>query len=272
MMVMAIKVPVYDENAKISGEIALPPAFEEKVRPDLIKRAAISDQTWFYQPKGPDPTAGMKTSARYRGRKEDYGAIKDHGISMRAREVLPKGRFGKARIIPGTWKGRRAHPPKIEEKLIERINKREYKKALNSALAAAASPAYVSKRGHKLPPSISLPIIFDSSVEEKISKTKMMQSLLLKLGFSGELERAKNAKPRTGVGCRKGGVRRPRSLLLVVSKPDVPLARAAGNIAGVDVVSAKELKVLDLAPGAHPGRLSAFTKPALEALKESSKS
>ncbi len=268
---MSSKVPVYDADAKASGETALPPAFDEPVRADLIKRAAISDQSWYYQPKGTDPRAGMKTSARYRGRKDDFGSIKNHGIAMRAHEVLAKGKFGKARIIPGTFKGRRAHPPHVEENLIERMNRREYRKALHSALAATMSSPVVSKRGHIVPQKLLLPIVFDSSVEEKVSKTAIMSELLLKLGLEAELGRGRIARQRSGVGSRKGGAKRARTLLLVVGKSDAPLARAARNIAGVDVVSANELRVIDLAPGAKPGRLSAFTKSALVALAAEAK-
>ncbi|VVB57014.1 50S ribosomal protein L4 [uncultured archaeon] len=263
---MPSKVPIYGADAKASGEAALPAAFDEPVRADLIKRAAISDQTWYYQPKGTKPRAGMATSARYRGRKDDFGSIKNHGIAMRAHEVLAKGKWGKARIIPGSFKGRRAHPPKIEEVLIEKMNKREYAKALHSAMAASASMQAVTARGHKVPQKLLLPIVFDSSVEEKVSKTALMNELLLRLGFEAELARADKSKRRSGVGSRKGGAIRAKTLLLVVGAKDAPLARAARNIAGVDVVSAKHLRVLDLAPGAKAGRLTAYTQSALTAI------
>lgn len=108
---MTSKVPTYDAHGAQTAETTLPACFDEPVRKDLIARAAISDQTWYYQPKGTEPRAGMATSARYRGRKDDFGSIKNHGIAMRAHEVLAKGKWGKARIIPGSFKGRRAHPP-----------------------------------------------------------------------------------------------------------------------------------------------------------------
>ena len=263
---MSSKVPTYNADAKATGETALPAVFDEPVRNDLIARAAISDQTMLYQPKGNDIRAGMKTSARYRGRKDDFGSIKNHGIAMRAHEVLAKGKWGKARIIPGSFKGRRAHPPHVGKNIIELMNKKEYAKALHSALAATKSNSIVSARGHKIPQKLVLPIVFDSACEEKVSKTAILNELLLKLGLEAEMGRATKSRRRTGVGSRKGGAVRARTLLLVTGIKDAPLARAARNIAGVDVVNARHLRVLDLAPGAKAGRFTAYTQSALAVL------
>jgi len=268
---MASKVPTYDAQGAPVAETTLPGLFDEPVRKDLIARAAISDQTWYYQPKSNEPRSGMATSARYRGRKDDFGSIKNHGIAMRAHEVLAKGKWGKARIIPGSFKGRRAHPPHVLKNLIEQMNKREYQKALHSALAATAKNAIVVLRGHKVPAKLALPIVFDATAGAKISKTAMIHDILLKLGLEAELDRATHTRRRTGVGSRKGGVTRPKTLLFVVGKGDAAIARAARNIAGVDVVATEKLRVLDLAPGAKPGRLTAFTKSALAELDSQAK-
>lgn len=57
----------------------------------------------------------------------------------------------------------------------------------------------------------------------------------------------------------------PKSILLVV-KEKSGLANAARNLPGVDVVAACNLSAEDLAPGGDMGRLTVFTKAALEAL------
>jgi large subunit ribosomal protein L4e len=57
----------------------------------------------------------------------------------------------------------------------------------------------------------------------------------------------------------------PKSILLVV-KNKSGLAKAARNLPGVDVVAAKDLNAEDLAPGGDIGRLTVFTKSAVEAL------
>jgi large subunit ribosomal protein L4e len=60
--------------------------------------------------------------------------------------------------------------------------------------------------------------------------------------------------------------RTPKSILLVVGQRD-GLAKAASNVSGVDVVAAKDLSAEDLAPGGDMGRLTVWTKSAIEALE-----
>ena len=129
---------MYSLDGKAVKEVELPAAFSADVRMDLVSRAAISDQTKHYQPKGNDPRAGMETSARYRGRKEDFGSGKNKGTAIRPREVLPKGRLGKVKRIPSAVKGRRAHPPHVNKVIIEEMNRKEYAVALKSAIAATS--------------------------------------------------------------------------------------------------------------------------------------
>lgn len=265
-MIMA-KASIYSIDGKATGELDLPKVFEQKVRLDLIKRAAISDQTYYYQPKSPDPRAGMKTSAKYRGRKDDYGSIKNHGIAMLPKEVQPKGRFGRVRKIPSAVSGRRAHPPKIEKVLIERINRKEYEKALSSAIAATADVQAVKKRGHKIADSIRLPIIVDERADS-IEKTKDVRKMLDMIGLADDLKRSTKAKKRTGAKARKAKKIRARSILVVVADKRSRLYRSAENIAGVDAVALKDLKVLDLSPGAQGVRLTVFTKAAIDALSK----
>ncbi|MFA5108417.1 MAG: 50S ribosomal protein L4 [Candidatus Micrarchaeia archaeon] len=261
------KANLYSSDGKKSGEVQLPSFFSESVNPVLIARAAISDQTHFYQPKSPDPLAGIKTSAKYRGRKDDFGSLKNHGQAMLPREVLANGRAGRVRRIPSSVKGRRAHPPKIEKKLIEKVNKKEYLKALHSAMAATAISDFVSKRGHKVPSDISLPIVLDEKAE-LISKSKDALKMLLAIGIGADLARGQKAKKRSGVGSRKGGKRRPKSLLVIVENMKSPIAKAARNLPGVDVRTACCVSVIDLAPGTVAGRLTAYTKSALVALEK----
>jgi len=255
-----MKASMYSADGKAVREVELPAAFAEQVREDLIKRAVLSDYSYEFQPKGNYKWAGMETSARYRGRKEDYGSIKNHGIAMLPHEVLPKGKFGKVKRIPSAVKGRRAHPPNPGKILIERVNKKEYAKALRSAIAATASIPFVKKRGHKFEAK-SLPIIFDASFE-KVSKARDVVKALNAVGIGADLERAKKPKLRSGIRARGGGKVYPRSALIVTGA-DSPLLRAARNIAGVDAVRAGSLKAKLLAPGAHCGRLTIYTESAL---------
>jgi large subunit ribosomal protein L4e len=260
-----MKVPVLSFDGSVLREVELPPLFQESVREELIKRAVLSDMSKRYQPKGNYKYAGIETSAKYRGRKECYGSIKNMGISRLPREVLPKGKFGRVRRIPSSVKGRRAHPPKVEKILEERVNKKEYAMALRSAIAATARADVVTGRGHRLGEK-PLPIVVDNSFERML-KTKEVFGALKKLGLYGDLERAKKGKRRSGIGQRKGGRKRRISALIIVGS-ECNMIKGGRNVGGVDVAAVDGLRVEMLAPGAHPGRLAVYTEAAIEKLRK----
>jgi len=245
-----MKGSVYSLEGKAVKEIDLPPVFDAEKREDLVKRAVLSEESKQYQVKGNYRFAGMETSARYRGRKEDYGTGKNMGIAHRPHEVLPGGRLGKVKRSPSAVKGRRAHPPKTEKKIVEDINQKEYAKAMKSALAFTADRETVNKR-MKSDIKLSLPLIVDNSLEG-LKKTKEVLAVLKSLNMMPLVEKAK-----------KNGTKSP---LIVVSEGGV--LKSASNIPGVDVVKVQELKVRHLAPGTHPGRVAIFTEKSLAALAE----
>ena len=258
---MFMKAQVYSLEGKALREVELPAVFSADVRLDLISRAAISDQTKRYQPKGNDPRAGMETSARYRGRKEDFGSGKNKGQAIRPREVLPKGRLGKVKRIPSAVKGRRAHPPHVNKIIIEQMNRKEYAVALRSAIAATAQRDVVQSRGHKLGADLKLPIIFENSFESVAKTSQVCRALSQVIGE--DLARGRTPRLRTGVRARKGGKVYPKTAVIAVSK-DAPVLKAARNIPGIEVVKVSDLSVEKLAPGAKAGRLAIYTEAALE--------
>ncbi len=254
---------VYSLDGKAKGKVELPSAFNEDVREELIRRAVLSDESREYQPQGAFKYAGLETSAKYRGRKEAYGSLKNRGQAMLPREVRPEGGWGKVKRIPSAVKGRRAHPPKVEKKLVERMNRKEYRKAMRSAIAATARPELVSSRGHSY--EGALPLVVEDGLE-KISKTKEMLAALAKL-VGKDLERAKSSrKSRSGTRCRKAGTKCAKSVLVVVAGGGA--LKSARNLAGVNVVKAEDLKVKMLAPGTHAGRLTVYTESALKRVAE----
>jgi len=240
-----MKASVYSCEGKVVRQVDLPHVFETPHRADLIKRAVLSEESMLYQPKGSYRWAGLNTSARYRGRKDDFGTVKNRGIPHLPHEVLPKGQLGKVKRVPHAVRGRRAHPPKSAKKIIEFINPKEEMLALASALAFSADRKSVTSRS-KDEIGISLPIIMENSFE-KLSKTKDVMKVLESLNLLKLLEKAK-----------RNGTKAP---LIVVSEGNV--LKAAANIAGVDVVRASDLKVMHLAPGTHAGRLTLFSENAL---------
>ncbi len=260
-----MKADVYSIEGKKISEMELPEVFSEQVRPDLIARAVLHEASKEFQPKGVHKLAGMQTPAEYQGRKENYRSIKNHGISRLPREKLPKGRFGKVRMIPFAVGGRRAHPPNPGKILVEEMNRKEYAKALRSAIAATADAKSVAARGHRMG-GVAVPFVVEGKFEA-LGKTKDVEAALGKMGLADDLARSRNGKKaRSGVRVlRRGGSKVPRSVLIVVSAGK-PLEKAARNIPGVDVCTVKGLEARKLAPGAKPGRLTVWCEPVLKEL------
>ena len=251
---------VYSIDGSVVGEVQLPNVFEAEIRPDVIRRVYLSILTASIQPQGRDKEAGLRTSA------ESWGV--GHGV---ARVPRVKGRgypaAGRAARANQAVKGVRVGAPRVEKVVLERVNKKEKRLGIISALAATASIELVSKR-HRLNGVEEVPIVMTDDIEE-IKKTRDVENVLIKMGLQDELERLKKRfrKIRAGKGKYRGRIRkRARGPLFVVLKEDAFLRLAARNIPGVDVVPVRNLSVVDLAPGGVPGRLTIWSKSSLDFL------
>lgn len=250
-------VPVLGIGGEKIGEILLPPVFHTPIRKDLIKRAFLAEFTASLQPKGRDPMAGKRTTA------ESLGA--DHGL---ARVPRIKGTT-RAAFVNMAVGGRVAHPPRVDKKIVEEINKKERILATASAIATTAIDTLVKKRGHVFSAEV-LPVVIDSSLLNKISKTKDALKILESLGLISDIERAKES---IGIRAGKGKMRGRRyveakSILFVLDDNRSPLAMALKGLPGVDISTPRTVSVLDLAPGGVPGRLTVYTNTALATLQE----
>ncbi|MAG08285.1 50S ribosomal protein L4 [Candidatus Woesearchaeota archaeon] len=250
------------------GKIKLPTQFEEEIRPDLIKRAVLSIQSHKRQPYGADKLAGKRASATISKRRRNYRGCYGIGISRTPRKIMSRrgtrmnwvGAF-----VSGTVGGMKAHPPKAEKKWEQKLNKKERRKAIRSAIAATLNKQYVKNRGHILPDDY--PFILESKIEST-NKTNQAKELLEKLGFKEELERTGKKKIRAGKGKLRGRkYKTKRGPLLVVSE-DCRLSKAAANIPSVEVCNVKNLNAETLAPGAVPGRLTIFTDKSIQILEK----
>jgi large subunit ribosomal protein L4e len=253
-------VGVYSIEGNKVGELELPPVFKTEPRPDLVRRAFLSEVSTKYQPKGVDPMAGKRTSAETWGK--GFGVARVRRVKGSRHPSAGRGAFA-----PFTVGGRRAHPPKTEEVLEEKINKKEYLLALKSAIACTAKKELVLARGHKCEPP-ELPLIVSKEIEE-LKKTKEVKGVLEKLGVWQDVERAKAGKRiRAGKGKRRGRKYRKPVGPLVVVGDDKGISKAARNLPGVEVVGVKELSVEKLAPGGVPGRLTVWSESAIRQLEE----
>ncbi|MEM3364100.1 MAG: 50S ribosomal protein L4 [Candidatus Micrarchaeia archaeon] len=261
-----MKIQVLSMTGEKAGELDAPKAFSEKVRRDLIIRAVRSELSKKFQPKAPLKVAGLQTSAEYIGVKDAYRTMKNRGTQRLPHEKFPKGRYGRVRMLPFAVTGRRAHPPKVEKVLVEKMNRKEYLKALNSAIAASASADVVKMRtggDYKVPY-----VVVDEA--ESLKKTKDVVKLLESLGLLKDVEKSERSRKRI-TGVRKKRLARAykvrKSILFVVSK-DCSLLNSAASIAGAKAVKVEDLKVNDLAPGGLPGRLVVWSKGAVTKLGE----
>ena len=249
-----MKVNVYTMEGEVKEEIELPAIFNEEFRPDLIKRAVISSQTARVQPWGTDPMAGKRTSA------ESWG-------SGRGAAMVPRIKNGsKAAFIPQAIGGRRAHPPRPQKVYHEKINVKERRFAIRSAVAATTNSNLVAERGHKVENVPQLPLIVDDNLES-VKKTKETREIFKSLGIFDDITRAKkNTKIRAGKGKLRGRKYKKAKGPLIVVADDKGISLGARNHAGIDVVTVENLNAELLAPGTHPGRLTVFTKSAIEKL------
>jgi len=255
---MSRRVPVYSASGDRSGEVELPPVFDAPVRRDLIGRSFWIMFTHGLQPKGTDPMAGMRTSA------ESFGV--GMGIARLAR-VRGRGfsRAGQAAGVAGVVKGRTPHPPKVEKVVYKRINVKERRLATASAIAATSLRELVEDRGHALSDQVELPVVVSDDVES-LTRSRDLRALLQKLGLWSDVERAASRSARGGKAEWRGRARRTGRGPLIVVSSDKGISRAADNIPGIDVVLAKDISVMDLAPGGKPGRLVIWTVGALKSL------
>ena len=267
----------FEVSVEEGSKITLPESFNSALRDDLVKLAVASSRANRRQAYGSrrhggkrKPMSGMKHSVEWWG--------KGRGVSR----IMRRTGQSRAAQNPHTLGGRRAHGPKVEKEWGRKLNSKERRQARNSALTSTTDLEAVSTRGHRFSEEISvLPIILGNYVEVRDGKseefdietfnhgsaTRKIIAIFNELGLGDDLQRARDGRNiRAGKATMRGRVHKtPKSLLLVVNKKS-GLAKAARNLPGVDVVAAKDLNAEDLAPGGDVGRLTVFTKSAVEAL------
>ncbi len=266
-----MKANIIGLDGSNKGAIELPKVFETEYKPKIIKRAAMAIQTAKKQPKGADPRAGKKNTSTYMG----YRGVPAHRRTINVEHArLPRLKnrrallYGRVAYVPHSVGGIAAHPLKAWERTKEKINKKERKLALESAIAATARKELVIRR---FIVEKELPIIVEDGLES-IQKTKNAKETLQKIGVGKDLENAKNkVRKRAGRGKSRGRVWKEKKSVLIVCGKNSPILKATRNLVGVDAVTVNSLNVDLLAPGAEAGRLVVWTKGAIEELGKEKK-
>ncbi|MBT3408132.1 50S ribosomal protein L4 [Candidatus Woesearchaeota archaeon] len=259
---------IYDTNGKEIGKIEMPEQFNQQIKYTLIKKCVLALRANARQKYGADPLAGQKCVANMSHRRRKFNTAYGSGQSR-----IPRMRFSRkgtqfhrrGAFISSTIGGRRAHPPKAEKNWTQKINKKENRTAIRSALSASLNKTIVEKRGHKL--GSLYPFILDDSFKD-IKKTKQVKESLLKLDLNDELKRVETRKIRAGHGKVRGRRYVTKSGPLIVVDNDCDLKKSARNILGIEIVKVNQINAKLLAPGSQPGRLTLFTKSAIETMQK----
>jgi large subunit ribosomal protein L4e len=255
------KINIYTNKGRKSTSIDLPEIFETNYRPDLIRRAVLATLSANIQPYGRNPMAGKRTTAISLGPGRGIARVpRTKGSGYRAAQ--------KAAFAPMTLGGRLAHPPRPIKVYREKINKKERRLAIRSAIAATASKELVKERGHNIDKIREFPVIVTDDIE-KMSSTSEVIEMFDSLGVVQDLTRVKeNIKVRSGKGRKRGRkYKKPKGPLVVIVN-DEGIVKATRNIPGVDIVKIENINCNLLAPGTHAGRLTIYSKSAVEKLNE----
>jgi len=264
-----MKVPILSVEGQKISDIELPIQFSEPVRADLIKRAALAVMSSEHQAYGTDPLAGLRQGKALPKRRRKYGGTYGKGISRVARKVMwHRGeQFGWVGARGGqTVKGIKNFPPKVGKIFWEKINKKENRKAIRSAIAATSIFELVARK-HKLGNIKLMPIVVEDKFEA-VKKAREVYKQLKTLGLSEELARTKEKKIRAGKGKGRGRKYKTKVGPLIVISKSCNLQKAAANLVGIDVIVVKNINAALLAPAAEPARLTIWTKSALEVMEK----
>lgn len=263
---MEVKV-LTKENAE-KGKVKLPDQFSEEIRADLVKKAVLAVQANKRQKYGNKPDAGMRASAKLSRRRRKYRGGYGAGISRVPRKILSRSgtRFNwVGAVSPGTVGGRRAHGPTSEKEFAVKLNDKERKKAIRSALAATMNAELVSARGHKVPKAY--PFVLADEFEAA-KKTKEFKVAFDKLELSEEMQRSATKTIRAGKGTMRNRRYKKRVGPVIVVSSDAQALVSAKNLPGFSVVKVGDLNAEILAPGCNVGRMALFTEKALAEMKE----
>lgn len=261
-----MKGKIFNIEGKEKGKIQLPSCFSSEIREDVVAKFLQSMKTW--QPYGPSLIAGKQVSAKgkIRHRRHVWKTHYGRGWSRVPRKIM--SRRGdqitwEAAEVPQAKGGMRAHPPKVlSMPNTKKINKKEAKLALISAISASANASKIAKRYENIEEKDlkEVPLI----IEEKITSLKAKEFLKTLKNMLGEKLfklALKKKSQRPGKGKLRGRKYKKSAGLLIVIGDKEKL-----KTKNFDVVSVKNLGVNDLANGGL-GRLTLYTENAIKYLE-----
>lgn len=261
-----MKTKILDINGQAKKTIELPKFFESKIREDIV--AKVLEAKKRQQPYSPSPVAGKQHSAKGKivHRRHVWRSGYGRGQSRVPRKIFSqKGtRFNWAAAeVPQARGGMRAHPPKILHFQKElKINKKENKIALESALSATANKKFIEKKYLRVNNlNKEIPFVVESEILNLKTKS-FFESLKKILGDDLFSVAVVKKAIRSGRGKLRGRKYKSNAGLLIVTGEKEKI-----KTNNFDAAQAKTLNVTDLANGGL-GRLTIYTENAINELNK----
>lgn len=246
------------------GSVKLPEVFLSPIRPDIVNDCHTGMAKNNRQAYAVSKTAGHQTAA------ESWGT----GRAVSRIPRVPGGgthRAGQGAFGNMCRGGHMFAPTKTWRRWHRRVNLKQKRYAVCSALAASAVPSLLMARGHAVETIPEVPLIIDEA-SESISKTAKAVELLKSIGAYADIEKVKDSRNlRSGKGkMRNRRYVQRRGPLIVYDAHGAggapKMVQAMRNIPGVELCAVDRLGLLTLAPGGHLGRFIIWTKGAFEKL------
>merc|ERR1712133_124357 len=253
-------ITVYNDKAEGSGaSIQLPAIFKAPIRPDIVSFVHDKMMKNTRQPYCVSEPAGHQTSAESWGTGRAVARIP----RVRGGGTHRSGQAAYGNMCRG---GRMFAPTKTWRRWHRKINVKQKRSALCSAIAASGIPSLVMSKGHMINEVPEMPLVVSDKVQE-YSKTKEAVALLRRLRAWSDVQKVyKTRRFRAGKGKMRNRRRTAKLGPLVVYGKDQGLTKAFRNIPGVSLCSVNKLNLLKLAPGGHVGRFVIWTESAFERL------
>lgn len=255
-------INVYTEKNEVSKvKVQLPAVFRAPIRPDVVSYVHDQMSKNRRQPFAVSEQAGMQTSA------ESWGTGRAVARIPRVRgggtHRSGQGAFGN--MCRG---GRMFAPTKTWRRWHRKVNVKQRRYAIVSAIAASGIPALVMAKGHRIEETPEVPLVLSDKVEE-VKKTKEAVRILKKTNAWRDIEKVYATKRfRAGKGKMRNRRRVMKRGPLVIYNQDNGITRAFRNIPGVTLLNVTRLNLLKIAPGGHLGRFCIWTESAFKRLDE----
>ncbi|CAF3882396.1 unnamed protein product [Rotaria magnacalcarata] len=252
-------VSVYDEKGQSTGRsVVLPAVFRAPIRTDIVSFVHDQMRRNKRQAHAVSSKAGEQTSA------ESWGTGRAVARIPRVRgggtHRSGQGAFGN--MCRG---GRMYAPLKVWRKWHRKINLKQRRYALVSAIAASGVPSLVLARG-TIETVPEIPLVVSDKFQD-LKKTKEAVAVLRKVGAWSDILKVYASK-HTRAG--KGKMRNRRTVMkrgpVIIYDKDNGVKNAFRNIPGVSLLNVERLNLLRLAPGGHLGRFLIWTESAFKKL------